>query len=376
MTTFQELLNQFNEMDDEQKARFLGACIGSVNMQKEYITSMPIPSAKPSKSTLPTVENNRFQNGRVCPVCGSVHVVRNGHIKNDKDTQRYLCRDCGKSFVISSNSVVAKTHKDLNVWFQYIDCMLEHYSVRKSARICGIHRNTSFIWRHKILDALTEMQEQIKLHNIVEADETYFELSFKGNHSKQLDFDMGRKAHHRGKGADGTHWDNEKKKVVADKKKRGLSTNQVCVPCAVTRNGLSVAKIGKLGKVDKATLETILGNKLRNQSVLCTDSERAYRPFAETKEIKLVQIKDHETKNGIYHINTINNYHSRLKRFLEPFNGVATKYLDNYLVWFNYLNNTKGDDEYKLNALLNYIIRHPISITKREIPMRPAIPVI
>ena len=111
----------------------------------------------------------------------------------------------------------------------------------------------------------------------------------------------------------------------------------------------------------------------RDRMVLITQNNKE---FAETKEIKLVQIKDHETKNGIYHINTINNYHSRLKKFLDPFNGVATKYLDNYLVWFNYLNNTKGDDEYKLNALLNYIIRHPISITKREIPMRPAIPIL
>jgi aminopeptidase C len=30
----------------------------------------------------------------------------------------------------------------------------------------------------------------------------------------------------------------------------------------------------------------------------------------------------------------INGYHNRLKRWILPFNGVSTKYLPNYLVWF------------------------------------------
>jgi hypothetical protein len=30
----------------------------------------------------------------------------------------------------------------------------------------------------------------------------------------------------------------------------------------------------------------------------------------------------------------VNAYHSRLKRWIRPFNGVSTKYLPNYLVWF------------------------------------------
>lgn len=30
----------------------------------------------------------------------------------------------------------------------------------------------------------------------------------------------------------------------------------------------------------------------------------------------------------------MNAYHSRLKRWIRPFNGVSSKYLPNYLVWF------------------------------------------
>jgi len=39
----------------------------------------------------------------------------------------------------------------------------------------------------------------------------------------------------------------------------------------------------------------------------------------------------------IYHIQNVNAYHSRLKRWMQRFNGVATKYLDNYLIWFRFL---------------------------------------
>ena len=36
---------------------------------------------------------------------------------------------------------------------------------------------------------------------------------------------------------------------------------------------------------------------------------------------------------GIYHIQSVNNYDSRLKTWMRRFNGVATKYLDSYLGW-------------------------------------------
>jgi predicted RNA-binding Zn-ribbon protein involved in translation (DUF1610 family) len=41
------------------------------------------------------VAKERFANGRICPLCGCIHVVRNGHRKDG--TQRYECKDCGKS---------------------------------------------------------------------------------------------------------------------------------------------------------------------------------------------------------------------------------------------------------------------------------------
>ena len=59
----------------------------------------------------------------------------------------------------------------MEVWQKYIHCLVEKYSIRKTAKICGIGVNTAFFWRHKILDALQNMQDEVRLNGIVEADE-------------------------------------------------------------------------------------------------------------------------------------------------------------------------------------------------------------
>jgi hypothetical protein len=41
--------------------------------------------------------------------------------------------------------------------------------------------------------------------------------------------------------------------------------------------------------------------------------------------------------NGIYHIQNVNGYHSNLTRWIKFFNGVAAKYLNNYLAWFAFV---------------------------------------
>src|ERR687898_823601 len=43
------------------------------------------------------------------------------------------------------------------------------------------------------------------------------------------------------------------------------------------------------------------------------------------------------------HINNVNAYHGRLKEWLRPFHGVATKYLNRYLGWRRSLE-ALGDD--------------------------------
>ncbi len=303
------------------------------------------------------VENERFADGRVCPICGCTHIVRNGHRGK---TQRYLCKDCGKSFVSTTNTIVFGTKKNYKVWKKFIECMMEGMSVRDTSTVCDIHRNTAFVWRHKVLDALQEMQDGIQLSGIVEADETFFPISYKGNHKKSKTFTMPRDARHRGHSV----------------KKSGISFELVCVPCAVDRKGHSVAKVGKLGKVSIDSIENTLGSHIANGSILCTDKEKAYRKFAKAHGLELIQLEVKQRKHGIYSIQHINSYHSQLKGFLYKFKGVSTKYLNNYLVWHNFVNWAKNTYKEKINVMLEYSVSRNIIVTYSNLANRKNLPLV
>ena len=251
-----------------------------------------------------------------CPHCKSNKIVKNG-FRNS--IQRFICKDCNKSFTVRTNTITEHSKKSFETWSKFIECMMNSFTVRRSAEICGINKDTAFIWRHKVLDALQNMQNSVELNGVVEADETFFALSFKGNHKKSTTFTMPRKAHKRGK----------------DIHTRGLSHEQVCVPCAVNRNGLSIAKITNLGRVGAKDIHHAFDNRIEPNSILCTDAIACYNDLVRTEKLELIQLKTGKSKLGIYHIQHINSYHSMLKNFMIRFHGVATKYLNNYLIWHN-----------------------------------------
>lgn len=47
---------------------------------------------------------------------------------------------------------------------------------------------------------------------------------------------------------------------------------------------------------------------------------------------------------GVYHIQNVNSYHSCLNKWMDRFNGVATKYLQHYLAWFRYIDSKEYED--------------------------------
>lgn len=105
-----------------------------------------------------------------CPHCNSTEFSKNGKVSG---FQRFICKECGKTFGERNQTIFYAVKKDMGVWKQYIHCMIEKYSLRKTAKICGISTRTAFVWRHKILDTLQKMQDSVKLDGIVEAYETF-----------------------------------------------------------------------------------------------------------------------------------------------------------------------------------------------------------
>ena len=148
------------------------------------------------KEQIDYVANKRFSGVYVCLKCGCTHIVRNGHRADGN--QRYLCMDCQSSFISTTESLSYYSTKDVDKWRKYVSCMMLGLSVRKTAQICNIHKNTAFRWRHKILDSLQGMTDSLTLKGIIKVDEKFFPISYKGNHKNRTDFVMPRQAHHRG----------------------------------------------------------------------------------------------------------------------------------------------------------------------------------
>lgn len=247
------------------------------------------------------VKEFRFSKGKICPHCGSEKVLRNGKY-NGK--QRYICRACNKSFTDFTNSATYRSKKTLDKWLEYVKCMINGYSIRKSAQIVGINIATSFFWRHKILNCISGFLGVGSVDGVVEADEVFFAYSYKGTKPQN----MPRKSHKRGRQV----------------KKRGISSEQVCVATAIDRQGNLIMELLCTGHIGKDT-------------ILCTDSHKSYIQFTSDMNLEHKRIKRGKHKEDIYHIQHINAIHSNLKRWMNRFNGVATKYLNSYIKWFKWL---------------------------------------
>ena len=161
--------------------------------------------------------------------------------------------------------------------------MIEKYSLRKTAEICDISLPTAFAWRHKILDALQEMMNEVKLDGIVEADETFMTILFKGNHKN---FKLPCLAKQRG----------------TANTKRGLSKELVCIPCVINLNKKSIAKISNLGKPNLATLQKVLNGKIQKDSVFVTDSLKGYLRLSNDMELNHIRIPRNKHTNGSFNI--------------------------------------------------------------------------
>ena len=100
----------------------------------------------------------------------------------------------------------------------------------------------------------------------------------------------------------------------------------------------------------------------------------AYVGFAEREGINLLQLKSTQRVSGTLGIQHINGYHSQLKTFMERFHGVATKYLNNYLVWHNLRNYAEGDFNFKESVWERHNAEAIYDDSKWTYMFRPPIP--
>jgi transposase-like protein len=248
---------------------------------------------------------------KTCPRCASNHLYRWGR---SAGLQRFRCRDCGKTFNVLSGTALARLRHKEN-WLTYSQAVIEGASVREAAARCDIDKTTSFRWRHRFLRAPAN-QKAKQLHGIAEADETFFRESFKGHRQ------LGRKAHKRGQPA----------------RQRGTGTEKI--PVVVLRDRHGETADFRLAGTSTAHIEPVLQSMIPADTILCSDGAASYRIASQRLGIvhRPVNLSAGiRVVDGVYHIQNVNAYTSRLKEWMRRFHGVATKYLEGYLGWRRWL---------------------------------------
>lgn len=243
-----------------------------------------------------------------CPACRSARHHKHGRADG---LQRYRCSGCGKTFNALSGTPLARLRHRAQ-WRDFAQCLLDSHSVRKAAAELGIHKNTSFRWRHRFL-TLIRTDRPHGLHGIAEADEMYLLESEKGSRHLQ------RPARRRGGSAS----------------KPGISGEQVCILVARDRTGQTIDCVTGKGPVTTAQLHQHLLPVIDRDVLLVTDGHAAYRRFARQAGIshEAVNVRAGVRTRGAVHVQNVNAYHSRFRQWLAPFHGVASGYLPNYLGW-------------------------------------------
>jgi len=329
----------------------------------------------------------------VCPHCGSVKSIKYG-TRNGR--QRYLCKDCGKTFGDTNGTVAFRSKLSVSKWIEFIKLTLQGESCRTIAKELGINKQTALHNRHRVCSVLHQLvNNQDDFKSLAESDEYYYPLSFKDvkdpmfflgtlgrmpythlsywkkikyvkeqgfdidflhtyikneeqNKAELLDYvELGDlKSQERFSNAINSM---ETEKIIQvlktiheqQKKKRGISNQQVCCLSCVDTNNNHFLQSVCVGRIQPIHIEKALVPHFTEDTVLVTDSHRAYRTVANKYKIPLNQIPSGKHTSGGFHLGHINGYHHNISDFMYLYHGVSSKFLDYYLALFYWVEKNK-----------------------------------
>jgi transposase-like protein len=283
-----------------------------LGMEQRAALGRALASGPPEAEAVRLLEE-AFASAPHCPHCGATELQRWGYASG---LRRYRCKACRKTFNALTGSSLAGLRKKA-CWLAYGEALAAGMTLARAAAHCGVHMTTSFRWRHRFLQAPAATQEA--LTGVVEADETFFRRSHKGSRRwRQADAPLERRPRRRGERA----------------RQRGLSAEQVPALIARDRAGHTTGAV--LPDPGAEAIAAALASAIAGDAVLCTDGAKAYAAFAARHGLHHEPINvaaGVRVRDGAFHVQNVNAYHGRLKGWIGRFNGVATRYLPNYLGW-------------------------------------------
>lgn len=321
MKTKKQIQEYFKNLSKFDQLRFIETLLLEYELQEEILDEAGYIVKKKRKR-------------KICPHCASKNVYKRG---KQNQVQMYQCNDCKKWYSETTGTPIFSIKKK-EKWQLYIECMEKGMSIRNSAEKVDISIQTSFDWRHKILSTLEQFVPE-KICGEVQCDEMELSLSNKGERKLE------RKPRKRG---------NDFKRNSQE-----YEDTVVQVVATIQDNGEKYLRAVVSKKLTKNQVKAVLDNKLAEDSILITDKSSSFKAFCKEKESiihKTVLSSERvDRKNKRINLQRVNNTHSQIRKFLRPFNGVSSKYLQNYLNWYAYRDKIRNNKT-TLKMWLFYIL--------------------
>ncbi len=289
-------------------------CADELSVLKEIVNGVHDSTIDAKTAIQDILMRERSIDSLYCPNCGSTSKYKNG--KTPTGIQKYVCKDCSRSYSSSTNSITFSTKKNYRMWEKFIGYLVDGKTLRDLSMLMDISTTTAFSWRHKVMETLEKYEELAVLGGEIQVDETYFKINLKGVKKEK----MPRKSKKRG----------------TSTSKRGINNEQVCVLTAIDENdNLHIEVIGQ-GNPTIKEIEYGLRSKIGKKSIMVTDSKAAYIEVASNNTCQLVQIPSGLHTSGNYNLGSINGIHSEMSSWFNKFRGVSTRHLQKYLKWFRF----------------------------------------
>lgn len=117
--------------------------------------------------------------------------------------------------------------------------------------------------------------------------------------------------------------------------RRGLPRERICVMTGVNDSNETFLEVTGRGALSRERAMDALRGRIAAGSVVATGRAAAYVGVLAELEVAAHAAYDPmDRSRGT--INRINTVHSLLGAFMEPFKGVSTKHLGDYLTWFRW----------------------------------------
>jgi transposase-like protein len=271
------------------------------------------------------VESTVSNRHRDCPRCDLGRVIRWGRFRG---IQRYRCAACGRTFSEYTATAVAYLKKR-DRWPAFCAFSRVRRTVRQASAELGIHRNTAFRWRHRLLRAARTSAYRpppftsvptLPLEGQIVVGDIWFLFSEKGKRP------LGRPPR------------------TSTSRSNWLNEPRVRVVLAVDDGGRVFGDLVGLRRPDVDTLEAVLRPSIGPNSVLFSRDGRFGAPSLLARRIGIPWRRyrggggwpapaDQAAVPAEPPPPDLPTHVRELRRWLRPLHGVATRYLANYVTW-------------------------------------------